>query len=342
MDTKQINDVLERYFHEEGARVVFWNDPDKEFQSILPSVQLSNVTVIRLDEHGALRTKIRIERDEPNNKFLLYSPNEEPDYENDWLLDVRLFSRSFRADRASILLEQLGLAQQHLRNHLADRRKFFDNKERLAKLKPTIDRNDVAVDLDRKMLGVLTKSEQPEFFNIVRALYHGYVDAEGSLSLDNAVAAWEQIEKFDLATAFWAMAETYFGYNEETPSLKALLIRLMVTDLAYGLRGNVPKALSNLVLPGVTRSNVITCLSQWRDSGSRCSSYDRLAGEVSSILHLADHLSLIEFSELAEAMTFLDVEKATVLGLRDRIQANASMIDAAEISAAARSVRVAA
>ncbi len=70
---------------------------------------LEGVTTMRLDEVGALEAKIRLERDEPNGKFLLYAPTEEPDYEIDWLLDIRLYSRSFRADRASILLQELGL-----------------------------------------------------------------------------------------------------------------------------------------------------------------------------------------------------------------------------------------
>ena len=30
-DLNQINDALERLFHEEGQRIVFWNDPDQEF-----------------------------------------------------------------------------------------------------------------------------------------------------------------------------------------------------------------------------------------------------------------------------------------------------------------------
>ena len=51
----------------------------------------------------------------PTAKFLLYAPTEEPDYEDDWLLDIRLYSRSFRADRASILLQDLGWSNQHLR-----------------------------------------------------------------------------------------------------------------------------------------------------------------------------------------------------------------------------------
>ena len=65
---------------------------------------------------GRLEAKIRIERDDPTAKYLLYSPTEEPEYENDWLLDLRLYGRSFRADRASIILQELGLANQHFEN----------------------------------------------------------------------------------------------------------------------------------------------------------------------------------------------------------------------------------
>ena len=39
--------------------------------------------------------KVRIEQDDPTGRYLLYSPAEEPDYEDDWLLDMRLYGRSF-------------------------------------------------------------------------------------------------------------------------------------------------------------------------------------------------------------------------------------------------------
>ena len=133
-DLNQIHSALERLFNEEGQRIVFWNDPDQEFQNTLPFIMLDGVTTLRLDGVGALEAKIRLERDEPNGKFLLYSPTEEPDYEDDWLLDIRLYSRSFRADKASILLQELGLVNLHLRTHIGDRRKFFDSKDRLQKI----------------------------------------------------------------------------------------------------------------------------------------------------------------------------------------------------------------
>src|SRR5438128_1699692 len=158
-DLPQITRALERLFHQEGQRVVFWNDPDQEFRGALPSLVLDGVTVLRLDEIGALDAKIRLERQDPEGKFLLYAPSEEPDYEDDWLLDIRLYSRSFRADRASILLQELGLVNQHLRTHLTDRRKFFDAKDRLQKIKNFVAPDDAAGDLDRKMTAMAASAE---------------------------------------------------------------------------------------------------------------------------------------------------------------------------------------
>src|SRR3954453_5878042 len=209
METKQINDALDRIFHEEDARIVFWNDPEREFQTVLPFLLLDGVTTLRLDQEAALAVKIRLERDDPTGKHLLYSPAEEPDYENDWLLDVRLYSRSFRADRASILLNQLGLKNQHLRQHLAERRKFFDSKDRLQKLTSLVAAADVAADLDRKMIAVAVRADQPEFFNIVRTLFHAHTEGD-EIDLDVPPPAWAQVEKFDLGGPFWDMAPAAF------------------------------------------------------------------------------------------------------------------------------------
>ncbi len=133
---------------------------------------IEGVQVIRLDKTECVRSQDLLGAVDPDSKFLVYSPSEEPDYENDWLLDIRLYSRSFRADRASIILDELGLDTQHLRDHLAQRRKFFDNKERLQKLKSLVSPDDNADDLDRKMLAVVVKADQPELFNILRTLFH--------------------------------------------------------------------------------------------------------------------------------------------------------------------------
>ena len=76
MDARQIQDTLDRIYKEEGARIVFWNDPDKEFQTILPALNLDGVNIIQLNELGALEVKIRVEREDPTGRYLLYSPSE--------------------------------------------------------------------------------------------------------------------------------------------------------------------------------------------------------------------------------------------------------------------------
>lgn len=336
MDTRQINDTLNNIFNEEGNRLVFWNDPDREFVSVLPNLEIDGVNILRLDEVGALEVKIRVERADPEGRYLLYSPAEEPDFESDWLLDIRLYSRSFRADRASILLNELGLVNQHLRQHIADRRKFFDSKDRLQKLKSLVTANDIEADLENKMISIVAKADQPELFNIVRTLFQAYVDRDDQIDLDSVLPVWEQIEKFDLADSFWQMVKATFGYEDEKPSLKKLLIRLMVTDYSHYLKADLPSALHHLVLPLAGRANAIVCLAQWRDSSSKAGSYDRLSAEVAEMIGLKDQLHSLEINHLIEVMTFLEVEKRLVSQLRERVQQTADTIDKDEVREIAR------
>ena len=330
MDTQQVNDALDKLFQEEEGRIVFWNDPDKEFTNALPFILLEGVTTIRLDQTSALDAKLTIERTATDGRVLVYSPDEEPDYENDWLLDIRLYSRSFRADRASIILEDLGLQTQHLRDHLAQRRKFFDNKERLQKLKTLVSPEDTADALDQKMLAVVVKADQPELFNIVRTLFHLYAEIE-DIDLREAVPAWEQIEKFDLDEPFWRFVKKTFGYAEETPSLENFLIRLLVTDFAQHLRGQLPSSLEHLILPQAGRANAVVCLAQWRDSASKGASYDRLSEYVAKAVHLSDHLHSFEIDDLIDVQTFVDVEKEIARNLKERVIATADAINVDDV-----------
>lgn len=326
MDLAQLSETLAKVFEEESARVVFWNDPEQEFISGLSNLALNGVHVLRLDQVAALEVKVRIEQEDPNGRYLLYSPAEEPDFDSDWLLDIRLYSRGFRADRASIILDELGLAHQSMRAHISRRRKFFDNKERLQKLKQLVAPADNEQALDQKMLAVVARAEQPELFNILRTLYDALVQVDEP-DLDEPPPAWLQIEKFDLDESFWAFVHAAFGYAEETPNLRNLLIRLFVADYAQQLGRDLPTALQALQLPGSGAANAVVCLAQWRDSASKGASYNRLAEDVATRIHLDTYLSGVEIEGVLDVMTFFDVEKAIVRGLLERVAATAEVID---------------
>jgi len=365
MEISQVNAVLNRLFHEQGKRIVFWNDPQSEFEETLAALAVPDIKVLRLDQEGALAVKIRVEREDPTGRYLIYAPMAEPDYDDDWLLDIRLYSHTFRADRASIILDELGLANQALRTHIEERKKFFDNKERFRKLQALVSAQDTELDLDRKMLAVLVRADQPDVFTILLALFHslagfpvsgvsytqirskpgvlrkgdGLSEPEdelllhdkGEADLGTPPPAWDMVAKLGLEGVFWHMVKTTFGYAEDTPTLRNLLIRLLLTDYAHHLNGGLPTSLQHLVLPPPTRQNVVACLSHWRDSASRGSSYDRLSEMVADILKLDSHLDSLDIDALLNVMTFLPVEKAIARSLRDRVRHTADSINAEDI-----------
>ncbi len=220
---------------------------------------------------------------------------------------------------------------QHLRSHLADRRKFFDAKDRLQKIiNLGVAKDDAAADLDRKMIAVVAKTNQPELSNLVLTIFHAWIEAGGEIDLDTPPAVWGQIEKFDLDVPFWQMVKMTFGYEEDAPTLKMFLLRLMLTDYAHHLKGDVPQSIRGLLLPRTGWSNAVVCLAQWRDS-SKGTSYDRLSAEAAAVLKIEDHLPNLEIDQLVDVMTFLIVEKRIASSLRERVQTTADTINADDV-----------
>jgi hypothetical protein len=48
MDVQQIHKALDRIFNEEQARIVFWNDPERDFEALLPALDLERVEILKL------------------------------------------------------------------------------------------------------------------------------------------------------------------------------------------------------------------------------------------------------------------------------------------------------
>ena len=320
MTQQRVADSLTALFTSHS--VVFWHDVESEFSSAVDSLQLDGVQLVRLDDTPVLRVKLDIERS-PNQRWLIYSAMPEPEPAKDWLLDVRMRSKSFRADSTSILLEDLGLTTQGLRLHLKERAKFLRAKDRVDRLKRLVLPGDDAQDLDRKMLAVLTRADQPELFAMLQRLYAGaVVDCVADLSAQPK--AWQDIAANDLTPAFWDLVQTQLGYADATPSLRDLLLRILVTDFCRGLQGDAPRQLAHFVLPDRTlAANASVFVSRWRSDIAQFGNYNVLAQAVAHELDLVSLLSNQSAEQLVECMTFEDVELRVVQDLKTRIVAGA-------------------
>jgi uncharacterized protein (TIGR02687 family) len=314
--------ALERQFNE-GQRLVFWNDPDSEFITEVDGLDISGVKLLRLDQTPALKAKVLLEQD-PQSRWLVYAPNECPAPEDDWLLDARLRGKAFSADSASMQLDELGLSSRVLHGHLKQRAKFMRAKDRVDRLKRWVQPSDQAADLDRKMLAVLARSDTPDasgiFLKVFQALAHEGADLTLMPKPLNDMAAQ------DLDGSFWALAEEEFGYKEtgtESPSMRGLLYRILVTDFCLAI-GVTPASLNHFMITDRVRAaHASVFASRWRSDMTNYASYNALSAVVADELHVSAMLGVLTAEQLVDAMTFESIDKRVIADLKARIIAGA-------------------
>ena len=125
----------------QDSRILFWYDAGKQFEQALEqlSTQLAesrqNIELINLSGRSTFEVKKMLERDQPQQKFLIYAPYAEPEFLKNPLLDIQKYSKQFYADRSAIILSQLGLTRMALKEHIEARSAFFNSKERAESLK---------------------------------------------------------------------------------------------------------------------------------------------------------------------------------------------------------------
>ncbi|WP_457551190.1 hypothetical protein, partial [Desulfobacula sp.] len=193
MDIKQINQTLAGIFKEEKKRIVFWYDGEREFEESLPAVQIQDVTLLRLDEIGALELKIKLETQDSKGKYLLYAPYYEPLPAKDWHFDIKLYSYLFHADKASILIKELGLKNQSMRPFIKERKAFLRNQNRLDRLRKWVQPDDREDDIDLKMITVLTRADQPESFAILMKFVESFCKS-GKFDPEVESKPWRDID----------------------------------------------------------------------------------------------------------------------------------------------------
>ncbi len=333
MEAPQIVSALKRLYDEENNRVVFWCDPQGEFADSVEqiSAELPQVKLARLDTGSTLQLKIELEFEHPEQRYLLYEPQDAPDREQDWMLDIRLYAQPFFADKASVIMDELGLLNHSLRPFLNERMAFF-NKARTKALKGRINPEDGETEIDLKMMAVLCKADQSDFFSVVQSLFFAMASDDVAEPAEiEEPEPWRQMEKMNLADSFASMVRSWFGYQADKFSLSGLLRRLLVTDVAAKTATPVPPALAQYVLPERHWENVLVCLSQWRDRSSLGFSYDRLSASVCVDLDLKTHFEQMPVEALYACFTFLEIEKRLLSSLRDQVIERSAAMDATEI-----------
>jgi len=321
MNVEQLKQGLNQAFITEGHRLVFWYDPAKDFESELDSLALQDVKILNMSEQSLLGTKLKLELEDTEGRYLLYFPIEEPEAKSDWLLDIKLYSRSFYADRISIIFNDLGLYQQSMREHLAQREKFLGSKGRISGLQKWLhsDANELAIDI--AMIAVLAKADEADINHILFSIARQTADDDLGLEVTPGIIA--DIEKFGLQKTFVEQLQISFGYQPSQEELNGeasfnfgrFLIRLLVTGFCENL-GNIPDWATNQILPSASAQASVRALnSRWRDSSRYYTAFDTISGWVANALGIADKITDLTMDALAPVATFEAVERQIILSM---------------------------
>src|SRR4051794_34946375 len=113
---KRIYDSLQRVF--QGHRLVFWYDGTGEWASVFEAFSDESVVKLRV-EGNDFGTKVRVIREAtPAARFLIYASTARPPDADNWLLDLLLQAYEYKADKASLALQDVGLPHEF--QHLAE------------------------------------------------------------------------------------------------------------------------------------------------------------------------------------------------------------------------------
>ena len=318
----------------EKSRIVFWYDPDRNFSHEILALGaegvLEGIEIVNMLEESVLQTKKRIELDQPEQKFLLYFPSEEPEAERDWLLDVRLYNDQFYADHSSMLLTDLGIPKMALRGHIRKRKDFFNNKQRFVGLHKWVTENEDEQSLDRKMAAVLVKADSAGLPDILLSLLKEYALSLGNG--DDATPLFAQLQKYGVEETLWALLKEEFAYDAKEPSIADFTLQLFCTELWSQIDGGDRDALLNNVLKTASgRATAQAFMVSWRRNSAFVRHYEEIEAFLSQALDIRSISAGFMPIQVLECETFKEVENNIIRGLVNLLLDTGKVLDRVRI-----------
>jgi len=233
-----------------ARRIIVWRDEDGEFAETLNDIKLENTRLLVMQPDHMFELRRQIEVDYARENLLLYCPLRFDTPQENWLLDVFLYSEEFRADYWSLLFDELNIENtQAMREYAHTVSSFFASKERRMKLKALRETYSDEAALQTGIFCVLCGLKAHNMQAVTRAVLAA--DAENS-PLDT-------LSKFCGEDAFWQVMKREYGYEGKHST--ALLICHILNSAAMVYAGD--EALPGLNGSAKHSQNAYSLFSAW-------------------------------------------------------------------------------
>lgn len=292
----KIEEQLNQIFKTE--RIVIWIDEKAEMTEEFNALSLPGVEKIQVS-NNEFSIKYRIIKTEPDKKFLLYFKDKQPKDTENWLLDIILANRVFYSDKTSIILDDLGLKPE-LKETVAKHESFFSNQERTAKLKKMLKGSDNVQFLLYKMIASVCSSE-PNLNDILFSLFTELANKDDS--------KFRTLEKYNLLPFFWSEVNRAFGYSQNSPLLKDLLINIFNKNYLEGETTSLS-------------TEAVVFFNHWKDSKKNADSFRKHSEALERELNIHASLEEVEYHRLIHLDIFKAIDYKIISDLVTALNSN--------------------
>jgi uncharacterized protein (TIGR02687 family) len=267
----RLKDIFEKY------NIVFWYDDEGKLKDEFEALNL-DVKKFYIN-NNEFSIKYEILTSKKGSKFLVYSDKKEPQDRDNWLIDLVLRGYKFSADRASMILNDLGIDlvyKPFIENHL----EFFKAKKRVKPFIKLLEEGEDEKTLALKMIATLLKCDVAIEPIVIKLL--------------DKSELFEEIIKYKLDEFFWKSIKDKYNYKQDNPTIKDFGYKLLQNHFYFFI--NRQKCLLN--------KESILFVKNWMDSSTNKNSFRKLSKTIQKELSIEQKVKSCNFYNIIECDSY--------------------------------------
>lgn len=212
-------------------RIIFWYDEDREFEDKIGDILLDKAKILVLTGRNNFTVKKLLAEDDTAGNFLVYCPlcYEKP--EDNWLINIELYSETYRADLNSFWIKEMDLPDNPtIRSMIKGYRKFFNHMERRKSVSAMAKNIGTASQLHLAVMASICGLKTIQPGEIIRSVLMDSLDLQNN-------CIYQNFEKYGAQKPFWVMVSQATGYSEgEDADLGRLAAHILFTAATRTMR----------------------------------------------------------------------------------------------------------
>ncbi len=292
-------------------RIVFWYDEDGEFRDRLDEVALTDAKLVALTGTNNFAVKKLLSVDDTTNNYLVYCPLAYEKPEDNWLLDIELYSEEFRADLVSIWMDELGIpSTPAMRKQVKEYRKYFNAKNRRDKIASQSKAPTVPAQLHMAVMGALGGLKDVTPAAIMKELLKAGLDI-------NTNYLYREFVNYGADKAFWSMVKQGSGYDSDQHDIAMLATHMLLTATTRTMRLEYLAGLDGFI-SSPHQAFCFDFVSDWMHSEDQ-EQLTEIAKTVEEELKLPTRFMKLEVSDLVDTEIFPCLDEVILIKLMTEI-----------------------